>query len=77
MLGTIRIPITIDRQSEVGAGDRSRTKETQTVDRSFLYLIVGALAVVTVVLSYRLYEERQRSSIGISVGGNSVSIEKH
>jgi uncharacterized membrane protein len=47
------------------------------VDRSFLYLIVGALAVVTVVLSYRLYEERQRSSIGISVGGNSVSIEKH
>jgi len=48
------------------------------VDRNFLYLIVGVLAVVAAVLGYRLYEEHQnRTTIGISISDHSVSIEKH
>ena len=48
------------------------------MDRNFLYLIVGALAVVAAVLGYRLYEERQnRATIGISISDHAVSIEKH
>jgi len=48
------------------------------MDRNFLYLIVGALAVVAAVLGYRLYEEHQNSAtIGISVSDHAVSIEKH
>jgi hypothetical protein len=48
------------------------------VSRNSLYLIVGVLAVATVALSYRLYEERQnRATIGINVGDSSISIVKH
>jgi hypothetical protein len=48
-----------------------------TISRNVLYLIVGVLAVVTVVLGYQLYQERQKKSgIDISIGERGVSIEK-
>jgi hypothetical protein len=48
------------------------------MNRNVLFLVIGALAVAAVFLSYQLYEERQhRAMIGISVGGHEISIEKH
>jgi hypothetical protein len=45
--------------------------------RNVLYLVIGALAVATVVLGYRLYQERQKTAgIEINVGKSGVSIEK-
>lgn len=47
------------------------------MNRNLLYLIVGCFAVVTVVVSYLLYQERQKTSgIEIDVGKGSISIEK-
>jgi hypothetical protein len=47
------------------------------MDRNVLYLIIGALAVVTAVLGYQFYQERQKATgIEISVGKSGVSIEK-
>lgn len=46
------------------------------MDRNVLYLIIGALAVATLVLSYHFYQERQKTGIEISVGHNSISVEK-
>jgi len=48
------------------------------VERNFLYLVAGALAVVAAMLGYRLYEEHQnRTAIGISISDHAVSIERH
>ena len=42
-----------------------------------LYLVIGALAVVTVVIGYQLYQERQKTTgIEIDVGKTGISIEK-
>ena len=42
-----------------------------------LYLIIGALVVVTAVVGYQLYQERQKKAgIEISVGDRGISIEK-
>ena len=42
-----------------------------------LYLIIGALAVATVVLGYQFYQERQKTTgIEIDVGKSGISIEK-
>ncbi len=42
-----------------------------------LYLVVGALAVATVVLGYLFYQERQKTSgIEINVGKSGISIEE-
>ena len=47
------------------------------MNRNVLYFIVGALAVATVVVSYLLYQERQKTSgIEINVGKSGISIEK-
>ena len=47
------------------------------MNRNILYLIIGALAVVTSILSYRLYQERQTTTgIEIDVGKGGISIEK-
>jgi predicted negative regulator of RcsB-dependent stress response len=42
-----------------------------------LYLIIGVLAVVTVVLGYHFYQERQQTTgIEITTSHNGISIEK-
>ena len=44
---------------------------------NILYLIVGALAIVVVVLSYELYQDRkQPEGMRIDLGPNGLSIEK-
>jgi len=47
------------------------------MNRNVLYLVIGALAVVTVVIGYQLYQERQKTTgIEINVGKSGISIEK-
>jgi hypothetical protein len=44
--------------------------------RSFLYFVIGALAVATAVLGYYFYQERQNTSgISIDVGDGKISVE--
>jgi RsiW-degrading membrane proteinase PrsW (M82 family) len=46
------------------------------MNRNILYLIIGALAVATVVLGYWFYQERQKTAgIEINVGKTGISIE--
>ena len=45
--------------------------------RNVLYLVIGVLAVVTAVIGYQLYQERQKTTgIEINVGKTGISIEK-
>ena len=47
------------------------------MNRNVLYLVIGALAVVTAVVGYQLYQERQKTTgIEINVGKGGISIEK-
>ena len=47
------------------------------MNRNVLYLVVGGLAIVTAVIGYQLYQERQKTTgIEINVGKSSISIEK-
>jgi len=46
------------------------------MNRNTVYLIIGVLAVVVVILSYQLYQERNTSGIEINVGKSSISVEK-
>jgi predicted negative regulator of RcsB-dependent stress response len=47
------------------------------MNRNILYLVIGALAIVTVVIGYQLYQDRQKTTgIEISVGKTGISIEK-
>jgi predicted negative regulator of RcsB-dependent stress response len=47
------------------------------MNRNVLYLVIGALAIVTVVIGYQLYQERQKTTgIEINVGKTGISIEK-
>jgi hypothetical protein len=47
------------------------------MNRNILYLVIGALAVVTGVLGYQFYRERQKTTgVEISVGERGISIEK-
>jgi len=42
-----------------------------------LYLVIGALAVICVVLGYSLYQERhKKEGLEISIGERGISIEK-
>jgi hypothetical protein len=44
---------------------------------NILYLIIGALVIVIVVLSYQLYREhKQPEGMRIDLGPNGLSIEK-
>ncbi len=46
------------------------------MNRSGLYLVIGALVVAVLGLSYYFYQERQKtSSIEINVGKSGVSVE--
>jgi predicted negative regulator of RcsB-dependent stress response len=47
------------------------------MNRNILYLVIGALAVVAVVLGYQIYQERQKTTgVEISIGERGISIEK-
>ncbi len=47
------------------------------MNRNILYLVIGVLAVVTAVIGYQLYQERQKTTgIEINVGKSGISIEK-
>jgi len=47
------------------------------MNRNFLYLVTGVLAVAVVVFGYQLYQERQKTTgIEINVGKSGISIEK-
>jgi hypothetical protein len=44
---------------------------------NFLYLIIGALVIITAVLGYQLYQDRkQPEGMRIDLGPNGLSIEK-
>ena len=44
---------------------------------NILYVVIGALAVVAVVLGYQFYQERQKTTgVEISIGERGISIEK-
>ena len=46
-------------------------------NRNLLYLVVGALAVVTAVLGYMVYQDRQSTGgVEIEIGEGGVSIEQ-
>jgi hypothetical protein len=45
-------------------------------NRNFLFLIIGALAVVVGVLSYNLYQDRkQAEGLQINVGPNGLKVQ--
>ena len=47
------------------------------MNRNILYLVISVLAIVTVVIGYQLYQERQKTTgIEINVGKSRISIEK-
>ena len=47
------------------------------MNRNALYLVIGALVVVSVVLGYQYYQERNKAqTVEISVGKGGISIEK-
>ena len=47
------------------------------MNRNILYIVVGILAIVTAVIGYQLYQERQKTTgIEINVGKSGISIEK-
>ena len=47
------------------------------MNRNILYLVIGVLVVATVVFSYQLYYERQKTTgVEISIGDRGISIEK-
>ena len=55
----------------------ARPEGNQIVNRNVLYLVIGALAVVSAIVGYQLYQERQKSAgIEINVGKSGISIEK-
>ncbi|MGC0393779.1 RsiW-degrading membrane proteinase PrsW (M82 family) [Bradyrhizobium liaoningense] len=60
--------------SHQGEAHKSRVR---TMSRNMLYLVIGGLAVVTMILGYQFYLERQKTSgVEISIGDRGISIEK-
>ena len=55
----------------------AHNKDSRKMNRNILYLVIGALAVVAVVLGYQIYQERQKTAgVEISIGERGISIEK-
>ena len=56
---------------------KTKKKDSRTMNRNVLYLIIGALAVATVALGYQFYQQRQKTTgVEIDVGKSGISIEK-
>ena len=54
-----------------------RTLGASVTRNNILYLIIGALVIVTTVLGYQLYQDRkQPEGMRIDLGPNGLSIEK-
>jgi hypothetical protein len=54
-----------------------RTLGASVTRDNILYLIIGALVIVTAVLSYQLYQDHKRpEGMRIDLGPNGLSIEK-
>ena len=52
-------------------------KDSRTMNRNVLYLVIGALAAAAGVFGYQLYQERQKTSgVEINVDKSGISIEK-
>ena len=52
-------------------------KDSRTMNRNVLYLVIGALAVAAGVFGYLLYQEQQKTSgVEINVDKTGISIEK-
>lgn len=50
---------------------------TNVTRDNILYLAIGALVIITAVLSYQLYQDRkQPEGMRIDLGPNGLSIEK-
>jgi hypothetical protein len=55
---------------------RPRPRDSRTTNRSFVYLIIGALIVIA-IFGYQLCRERHNATgIGINVGGCDISIKR-
>lgn len=60
---------------DIKARDR-QNRDSRTMNRNVLYLVIGALAVAAVVTGYLLYQEQQKiSSIELNLDKNGVSVE--
>lgn len=46
------------------------------MNRNVAYLVIGVLAVATVVFGYQLYQERHKPGLEINIGERGISIEK-
>lgn len=47
------------------------------MNRNVLYLVIGALAVISAIFGFQLYQERQKTTgIEINVGKSGISVEK-
>ena len=77
-----RIPDTVGHGNHARFQSRSdeegwEGKDIRTMKRNVLYLIIGALAVVSAGLLYYLYQDRQKTSgIEINLDKKGISIER-
>jgi hypothetical protein len=56
---------------------RQQNMGTNVTRDNILYLAIGALVIITAVLSYQLYQDRkQPEGMRIDLGPNGLSIEK-
>jgi hypothetical protein len=76
--GKNQTPRLTSRSANLRATDRDDGILGASVTRDrILYLAVGALVIVTAVLSYQLYQDRkQPEGMRIDLGPNGLSIEK-
>jgi hypothetical protein len=65
-------------RAEVAASTIAAALETRgrsTMNRNMLYLVIGALAVLAIIVGYMLYQEQQKTGIEIDLGNGGISIE--
>ena len=76
--GKNQTPQLTSRGDNLPATDRDdRTLGASVTRDNILYLAIGALVIVTAVLSYQLYQDRkQPEGMRIDLGPNGLSIEK-
>jgi predicted negative regulator of RcsB-dependent stress response len=46
------------------------------MNRNTMLLVIGVLIIAVAVLSYQVYQERQKTGVAISIGNSGISIEK-
>ena len=76
--GKNQTPRLTSRGDNLPATDHDdRTLGASVTRNNILYLIIGALVIVTAVLGYQLYQDRkQPEGMRIDLGPNGLSIEK-